>query len=42
MNSISLGEIPKELYGVPAVKRLIKRLLKEQQNEQKSETHDDK
>jgi hypothetical protein len=34
---ISLDAIPKELYGVPAVKKLVKKLQKEQQkNEQKN------
>jgi len=34
---ISLDTIPKELYGVPAVKKLMKKLQKEQQkNEQKN------
>lgn len=31
---IDLESIPKELYGVPAVKKLIKKLLKEQSREQ--------
>lgn len=34
---ISLDAIPKELYGVHAVKKLVKKLQKEQQkNEQKN------
>ena len=34
---ITLKDIPSELHGIPAVKKLLKKLLKEQQkNEQKS------
>ena len=39
---LTLDQIPKELYGVPAVKKLIKKLLKEQSREQQKNRPDRK